>query len=221
MNKTKTLFLLFVLMAATIISVNAQKLEEGKLTYEISYPDSEIPDEQMAMMPTEMTMQFKEMKSRMDMKMGMGMSTIVITDGKTKSATTLMDIMGNKIAMKMTAEDMKKQKEKAGTADADVKVTDETKDIQGYKCKKAVVTTKDGTYDIYFTDDIMNKGEIEDTYKGITGMLMEYQMKQGPMTMKMTAKSVSKDKVDEKVFEIPAGYTEKTQEEMKKMFGGQ
>lgn len=220
MNKRKSLVLLFILLAASIVFVNAQKTDQGKITYEISYPDADLPDDQMAMMPTEMSMQFKDSKSRVDMKMGMGMSTSVISDSKTKTATTLMDMMGNKMAIKMTEADLKKQKEKNGTAEADVKITDVTKQIAGYNCKKAVITTKDGSYDIYYTDDIMNKGQIDETYKGIKGMLMEYQIKQGEMTMKMLAKSMSADKIDEKVFEIPSDYKEMTQEDMKKMFGG-
>ena len=38
--------------------------------------------------------------------------------------------------------------------------------------------------------------------------------------MKMIAKSVGKEKVDEKIFEIPADYKMMTKEEMKKMYGG-
>ena len=44
------------------------------MIYEISYPDSDIPDEQLAMMPTESSLQFKGTQSRVDMAMGMGMA---------------------------------------------------------------------------------------------------------------------------------------------------
>jgi GLPGLI family protein len=219
MNKIKSFLLLSFLIAANVVYVNAQKLSEGKAVFEISYPDSDIPDEQMAQMPTEMSILFKGDKSRIDMKMGMGMSTTIIKDGKAKEATTLFDMMGNKMAVKTSAEDMKKQKEKAGE-DNQVKLTDETKDIAGYKCKKAVVTGSDGSFDVYYTDDIVDKSNFDEQFKGISGFLMEFQRKQGQINMKMTAKSVSKEKVDDKQFEIPSDYKLMTQDEMKKMFGG-
>ena len=48
MNKIKSFLLLSFLIAANVVYVNAQKLSEGKAVFEISYPDSDIPDEQMA-----------------------------------------------------------------------------------------------------------------------------------------------------------------------------
>src|SRR4051794_19395113 len=101
MNKTKTVMLLLITMAANTIYVNAQKIDEGKVVFEISYPDADMPDEQMAMMPTESKMFFKDNQARIEMKMGMGMSQVMLFDNKNKMMTMLMDMMGNKIAVKM------------------------------------------------------------------------------------------------------------------------
>ncbi|MFI5219900.1 MAG: DUF4412 domain-containing protein [Bacteroidia bacterium] len=220
MKKIKIILLLICFATINSAVLNAQKINEGKVVYEISYPDADIPDEQLAMMPTESSIQFKGTQSRLDMAMGMGMSMIMIFDGKEKTSTTLMDMMGSKTATKMTEQDMKEEKEKKGIKDPQVKLTDETKTIAGYVCKKAVITTEDGSFDVFYTNDIENKSQWEERYKGLNGFLMEYQMKQGPMTMKMVAKSVGKEKVDEKIFEIPADYKMMTKEEMKKMYGG-
>ena len=221
MNNSKKLMLLFVLMAANVIHSNAQKVDEGKVIYEISYPDADIPDEQMAMMPTESTMFFKGAQSRVEMKMGMGMSQVMIFDNKNKVMTMLMDMMGNKTAVKMTEADVKKQKEKKGKDDYQIKVTDETKEIVGYKCKKAIVTEKDGTFDVYFTDQITYKnGDWVAEFKGLEGFPLQYKISQGSTVMQMTAKNVSKEKVDDAMFTIPSDYKIMTQEEMMKQFGG-
>jgi GLPGLI family protein len=222
MNKTKNLLLLFVMMAANIISVSAQKIDEGKVMYEISYPDTDMPDEQLAQMPTESTIYFKEDHSRMEMKMGMGMTIVMLFDNKGKTLTTLMDIMGNKTAVKMTEEDLKKQKEKKGKEDYQIKLTDETKEIAGIKCKKAVATGKDGSFDVYYTDQItFKKGDWADQdFKGIDGFLMQFKKTEGGITMQMTAKNVVKEKVDDAQFTVPADYKPMTAEEMQKMYGG-
>ena len=221
MNKTKSLLLLFVLMAANIICVNAQKIDEGKVVYEISYPDADMPDEQMAMMPTESTMFFKDNQSRVEMRMGMGMSQVMIFDNKNKVMTMLMDMMGSKSAIKFTEDDIKKQKVKEDKGELSIKKTDETKEIAGYNCKKAVVTGKDGSFDVYYTDEITYKnGDWVSEYKGLEGFPLQYKMTQNKLTMQLTAKNVSKEKVDAGIFAIPADYKLMTMEEMQKMYGG-
>ncbi|MEP7167958.1 MAG: DUF4412 domain-containing protein [Bacteroidota bacterium] len=221
MNTYKKLLLFFVLMAANIIYANGQKIGEGKAVFEISYPDADIPDEQMAMMPTESTMFFKDNEARVEMKMGMGMNQVMLFDNKAKIMTMLMDMMGNKIAIKMNEEDIKKRKEKDGKKDYEIKVTDETKDIAGLKCRKAIVTSADGSFDIYFTDQVTYRnGNWASEYKGIDGFPMQYKITQGSMTMQMTAKSVTKEKVEDEKFTVPSDYKPMTMEEMQKMYSG-
>lgn len=87
MKKIKIILLLTGLAAINASVLNAQKINEGKVVYEISYPDTDMPDEQLAMMPTELSVQFKGTQSRVDMAMGMGMSMIMIFDGKEKTMT--------------------------------------------------------------------------------------------------------------------------------------
>lgn len=221
MKKSKIVLLLFILIAANVINVNAQKLDEGKVVYNISYPDADMPDEQMAMMPTEFTTYFKDNQARTEIKMGMGMGIVILIDNKSKTMTQLMDMMGNKTAVKMSEEEVKKDKEMKGKTENQVKLTDETKDIAGYKCKKAVVTGKDGSFDMYYTDQISYKnGDWVNDFKGIDGFPMEYKVTQDNIAMNFTAKKISKEKVDDAMFTIPADYTLKTQEELKKMYGG-
>jgi len=223
MKKCKKSLLLFVLIAASALSgyVHAQKINEGKVVFEISYPDADIPDEQMAMMPTESIMFFKNNQSRVEMKMGMGMNQVMIFDNKNKIMTMLMDMMGSKTAVKFDEQDIKKQKEKEGGGDYEIKKTDETKEIAGYKCKKAVVTGKDGSFDLYYTEDIAYKnGDWISEYKGLEGFPLQYKISKNNVTMELTAKNVSGEKVDETIFSIPSEYKLMTLEDLQKMYGG-
>lgn len=218
--KKSTLPLLLISCLFSLSSI-AQKLTEGKIVYEISYPEMELDDETKSMMPTESVIYFKDIFVRMEMKM-MGMGTTVISNSKDKSATTLMDFMGNKYAIKMTAEDLEKEKAKISNSKLETKLTSETKDIAGYKCKKAIATTKEGSeIIIYYTNDIVAKNQgFSDQYKGIDGFPMEYQMSQGGLNMKLVAKNVSKEKVASDKFSVPSDYKITSKEEMSKMFGG-
>ena len=210
-----------LLIALSALYGQAQKLTEGKIVYEISFPDAELDEETLGMMPKESVIFFKDNMLRMEMKM-MGMSTIVISNSKDQSATTLMDMMGNKYAIKMSAEEIEKEKAKLATQKFEVKTTSDTKEIAGFKCKKAIATTKDGqSLTIYYTNDILAKNQgFNDQYKGIEGFPMEYQLSQNGMNMKFMAKSAAKEKVDAEKFTIPAEYKLTTREELSKMFGG-
>jgi len=206
-----------VFIAATFISSNsfAQNFE-GKVTYEVSFPGLEVPAEQKAMMPKEMLMYCKGSNSRTELSMGMGMIQTTISNGKNKESIVLMDMMGN-IAIKFTEADEKK---KAGEIIPDVKITEETKTIAGYKCKKAIVTLKEENIvmPIWFTEEINTyNSQWESMYKGIKGMIMEYEYEfHNGMDMKMTAKSVNKEAVADSKFVVPEGYKQMTMDEFQK-----
>jgi GLPGLI family protein len=199
------------------------KLKEGKITFEISINNAEeMNDQMLAMMPKEMVVYFKDGKSRGEMDM-MGGKIISITDSKAGETISCMDMMGKKQAIKTTKEDAEKEKAKMG--DYDVKITDETRDIAGYNCRKAVITFKDkqekeGTVDIWFTKELEASNSEKYSWKGIDGYMMEFSVDQRGMGMKFTCTEVKKQAVSDDLFKVPEGYTVMTQEEMMKQFGG-
>lgn len=201
-------------------AVFGQKLKEGKVTYDITYPENNFDDNVKAVLPKEMVLSFSNNKVRMDLQMGMGMNNFIIADNETNQLVMLMDMMGNKISVKLSDKELKK---KSGTAeDFVVSKTKETKEIAGYKCQKADVKGKDGgIFTIWFTDDIEVKNPIwTNDFKNIDGFLLEFRMEQNGLTMNMKAKSISPEKISADLFIIPAGYKEITSEELTKMSVG-
>jgi Domain of unknown function (DUF4412) len=196
---------------------------EGVITYKISYPDSKFTESQLAMFPKLMTVMVKGSKSKTEMSTGMGNQT-EINDYTDKTKIALLDMMGQKYAIKETAAEIQKDMEKEPTAK--VEVTNETKTIAGYLCKKAIVTAEqDGektVYEVWFTNEIGSKDANFDNalYKDIDGVLMEFLMKTPQITMKFTVSSVEKKSVPAKEFEIPAEYKLTTKDELKSKFGG-
>jgi len=212
----------------SVLKVYSQKQSnfEGVIKYAISFDGAKLPPEAMAILKdAETVIYLKGDKRRVDMIMPM-QSTSTIVDNKNNNSVTLMEFMGHKFLIKMNGADIKKEQDSA--PEINVKFTDETKVIAGYKCKKAIVTIKKNTenvMNVFYTDEISNN-DIKPIYKGIKGLLMEYSMNQGGREMKFTAKSISKESVAESKFEIPKeGYTETTIEElpkiMMKQMGGQ
>jgi len=221
---------LFIICLAAIALFSFSGGEfEGKVTYEINISGGNLPPEAMAMFAgSEMSVSVKGAKSRSDVTMGI-QNTSTISDTKANTTVLLMEMMGKKYKIKQDP----KANEKA--TDVSVKYLDETKEIAGYKCKKAEITFKSSTGEkqittIYYTEEITNymgRDSRSTQFKDIKGLPLEYEVnaEQG-MKMKMTAKKVSKESVPDSKFDISADYKETTMEDlqkemMKAMQGGQ
>jgi GLPGLI family protein len=196
---------------------------EGKIMYDISYP--ELPSEMKqyeSMLPKEMTMYVNPNFTRIEQASAMG-NTVIINDNKSKTSTMLMDMMGNKMGIRSTEEDLKKR-----DINAEIKIqeTDETKEIAGYKCKKAIVlfNDKDGqeqSFDVYYTPEIeaQQANWTNKSFSNIKGFPLEYSMKQQNLYMRLTAKSIKKEKVGKSLLQIPAEYKIMSPEDFKKQMG--
>lgn len=216
---TLALSFLFSFLA---FQVTAQKsIREGKLIYEISYPDMELDANMAAMLPVESIVYFNEDFSRTETAMGMGMSSASIVNSKTGGVTTLMDMMGTKSAIVMTDEQIKDARKKSETSGLKVEVTNETKEIAGYECKKAILKdeTSNTSFEVYFTDKINSYAQMSTEWKELKGCPMQFTVEQGGMKFQMIAKSVSSEPVAADLFKIPSDYKIVTQEEMMKMLG--
>jgi hypothetical protein len=204
-------------------SAMSGKAFEGVITYKITYPDSKFSESQMAMFPKTLTVSIKGSKSRTDLQMS-GMNKVDITDYDDKTSVSLINMMGQKYAIKQTTAEIEKEINAQGQPT--VELSDETKVIAGYTCKKAVVTMNDDgvktTFEAWYTSELGSKmvNFNNPFYKDIDGALLEFIMKSQDVTMKFSATSVEKKSLPAKDFEIPSDYTLTTQDELKSKFGG-
>lgn len=225
MKKTATfisLILSFVFTTPLFVQAGVGKFE-GVITYNISISGPNLSAELTAMFPKTMTLTVKGSDSRNEAVSAMG-TMVEITNYSKKLTITLMGMMGKKVAIKKTLDEV--TKDMGNDPKPVVQMTGETKDIAGYKCKKAIITIdnkgKKITIDAWFTDELggkeLNWGN--SVYRDIEGMLMEYSVVEQGMTMKYSAASVEKKAVSDSEFEIPADYTLTTEAELRSMFGG-
>jgi GLPGLI family protein len=131
-----------------------------------------------------------------------------------------MDMLGQKIALTANGEEEDENPYK----DAKVTITEDTKTIAGYKCKKAIIEpkdSKDGKLELYFTKELgSNARNASGPFKQIEGAVLEYGIKQQGMDMKFSASTVSKEKVPDTKFNIPEGYTFMSRKDFMKSMGG-
>ena len=224
----KKLFSTLAVVAFSALSLNAQ-IKEGSITYDMKMEG--LPPEQAAMMgDMELKTTFKNDKVLSEMSSMMFSSQTSMDD---KGIVSLIEQMGNKIAVKQTKEEIAKEEAKLKDKPADPKIeyTSETKTIAGYECKKAIVTMvnkdkKEEKMEVWFSDKFENpnkegKGRGQAFMKGFKGLPFEFSNAQGGMKFSMVAKAVSIDPIDDAKFNLSTeGYKMMTMDELKAMQGG-
>jgi hypothetical protein len=206
----KTISKLFLILLLAPLFSRAQF--EGKMTMTIKVTTEDPAMQQAAQyMPTEMIIYTKGTKSRIETSTMMG-STIILTDTLSKMGYVCMDMMGNKIAMQMPLDEMENEE---AVSDMQIKYINETKMVAGYTCKKAIITMKVEEQEIlqtvWYCEEIQNTNR--DMYK-LKGMPMEYDMDMQGMHVNYVVSNVSKEKIPDTMFDVPAGYTVTTQEDL-------
>lgn len=218
-------FLSLIMIATFIIGLSSSAVAKdfkGIITYKISYPGTDMDPNMAAMMPKMAKLSIKDHMSKFEISMGQMGRQIQIIDADAQTVTTAMDMMGQKFYYVETADEIDEE----SSGDVTVEIKDETKEISGYECTKAIVTVKDEGdemfFTIYFTEEIGSKAmNIDNPYfKDIPGAMLEFEIETGMGTMRMEAVSVSKQNLSASDFEVPEGFVEKTSDEIKQMMGG-
>ena len=213
---------IFVLTMLGFLSGFAQDFT-GSITFKYSFEGRELEPSEKAQMPTEQIMTFGLGKTKTEVHSPMGNIT-TIYDVTTHETTILLDIMGQKLAVVQKEDDKTKKKLEEQTKGVKIDYPDESKQIAGYKCKKAVISKGDTTITIYYAPDLKFKGANDmQVYKDIDGIVLESTAptQDDELTMKTKATKIEARKVKKKEFNIPSDYKIVSPEEVKSMFGGQ
>lgn len=208
------------LLLALIFSIGlfAQDDFSGIISYEISYEDMNDQMKQMeSMLPKSMTVEIKDGMSKTIQPNAMGGETIVISDNNSGESLTLMNMMGNKIALKTEKEDLEDAQEEN---DIEIEYLDETMEIAGYECKKALITANDGSEVVVYYTNELPSANVSSNIKQIDGFPMQMEISQEMFTMITKVTEVNETKVKKIKMEVPSDYDLKTKEELQKMMGG-
>lgn len=218
----KKFLLSFVFAATTALTLMAQ-ITEGHISYKIDV-STDNPDMQMAigmMQGSTMDLYFKEKTTRAEVKMGTMMNITTITNENSGDILMLMSGMIGQTAIKSTMAEL--EAENADKPNYEISLVDETKEILGYACKKAIMTSEDGLESIFwYTEEIaISKKGQSYMNESVPGFPLQYDLNNNGMKMQMTVSNFEQklDKKSAALFEmkVPDGYKEMTMEELKNM----
>lgn len=221
----KNLILLTTFCLSLVFISNSQS-SEGHIQYDVAINmDPNDPSaEMMATMMKGSTMDlfFQDQNSRSEIQLGKMMKMVVVVESKTGNMLTLMSGMIGKKAIlsNVNEEELKKSQDPEFV----VNLTNETKDVLGYACKKAILTSSEGiSMNAWYTDDftVYKKG-INFLQEQIPGAPLEFDMNINGLGMIVIARKIDKFlEKSTKIFEltVPDGYEMTTIEELGKMSG--
>ena len=195
---------------------------KGKISYDVFVSSDDAAAAGMVSQAegSLMELTFMDGKVRSDLFIGQMMtkSTIALQDADT--SLILLDAMFGRIAMKVTENDIDEEGRLA-YENRQVELIDETKEIMGYQCKKAIVTVGDADETIiWYTEEIVpDYRKNEYLLEEIPGAPLEINTQWRKMDMKYVAYDFKEKlkKVDE-IFSTnaPDGFVLRTAEEMKR-----
>lgn len=218
---TASLIIFFVFQSCNITFFQ-KGIKEGTIHYDITYFVSDNENPLIALLPTTMTIKFKNNSSCGQIEGWMGIfKSSYISNFEKKTNSSLLKVMDKKYNF-----EVKFGEPSFGFDDIPgLKIipTSDVKVIAGYKCKRAKITiegAKLDTFSIYYTKDILiNNPNWNNPFKSIDGVLMEFQASMRNIRMKCVASKVEGLKVPDSEFQVPAGYKTVNREDMEKVIG--
>jgi hypothetical protein len=225
MKNLMTGIALFIITLVILMPVaKAQKAAfTGTIIYEVK-AEGDVPEQIKSILPSEYIYKFSADKQSMSMKSGM-IEQKTINDAVKKETAVMMSAMGQKILVRRTGPQIIEELKKVGVV-TDVKlIPNETKTIAGYECKKAFLTMKingvESTSDFYYTEDIdVSRFDFSNMFAAVKGFPLEFTMKAGPISIKMTVRSITKEPIPDAEFVIPSDYKEVTPDQLGTIFSG-
>ena len=221
----KILFLSVGLISFSLILFNAGcdsiiSTTEGTIEYGSEIINKDHPMAFVA--PSKMTVQFKNSVCKGELSAAAGFfTTTFIADPEKKEVTQLVRLVNSKMAHVFDRKKVEKLNENVYPP-FKVEKTKETKEIAGYKCKKAKIifdNKKHENFDIYYTNAINIKNPNWSTpFHDIDGVMLEYQLLKYGMELRFTAKKIDKNPLENDTFKIPAGYKTVPEKEIDDLF---
>jgi GLPGLI family protein len=205
----KIIGLLLVLNGLTISSFAQQRVvAECTVTYQISLEESNPnKDVQNAIQQSTKTVYIKGNDCRVDLN-SPSLLQSVIYDKTNGSAVILREFGNNKF---MTSLNNKEWKDANKQFDGmTIKLTNETKTILGYECKKIILNLKDSSvFNVFYATAIIpSVREFEYQFKDVPGFVLEFDIRErSASVVRYKATKINLSPVQASKYDIPtSGY---------------
>lgn len=161
------------------------------------------------LLPKKVTLKFRGHKGITTIEGFMGMFSLSnLSDFRKQTNSMILKVMDNKYYYPG-------KKNEApfffdGLKNVKVSITNETKVLAGFKCRKALTSYTSGShvsFDVYYTDELKIKNTNKSgPFADLDGVLMQFNINISNIEMQLTASKYKPDAVPKDIFEIPQEY---------------
>jgi hypothetical protein len=191
--------------------------QEGKIIYDVTFP-YETNDIKLALFPSEMTCIFDgdHQHTKIESAYGIVKSEFII-DHEKKEFNHLVACFGSDYVMHLNEGEFNEWIKQFPSVR--LEETEETMMIAGYECKKTIAYFKSDSLpsvELYSTTKLnLDGNNWWNTYTGVEGTLLGYDIEQYGRRMQVRAREVVFQKTSPEDFQIPTSYTPISAGEMK------
>ncbi len=185
-------------------------MAEGRIEFKITYEQEEVGGYSASLLPSKMTMEFRENMVKNTIQGGMGFFNLVnVSDLNNSQFTTYLKFIDKKYIFRG-------EKNETpccfGLLDGmKIEFTRQSKEIIGFNCRKAIASFPDSnikSFDIWYTEELqLDKPNGNSPFQEIPGVLLEFNTIMGNANMHMVAKNCDVTRIPARVFEFPKNYT--------------
>jgi len=167
------------------------KIHSGRIDYKISYLNQDLNHKTLELLPRQMKLLFNDKQAMNNIEGFLGFYRLsTITDFNTRKCSTVLKVFEKQYLVKGKREE---QMCCFDTMD-DMKITEtnETKQIAGFTCKKAMVylPSTQTEFEIYYTDEInLKHPNATNPYRKVKGVLMEFELNLLYLRMRFVAEN--------------------------------
>ncbi len=209
-----------VFISSCEIKFGKKGIDEGTIKYKITYLQSETENPIISLMPSYLTMSFKDNSVRMDVEGWMGVfKSTFIRQFNNNQSVNLLKMMNKKYYYICTGSNefmgMKTYQ------DLEIVYDDVEKEILDFNCKHATVTANSGTvvFNLYYTTEIEIETPNNQTpFYEIPGVLMEFQIEVNGISMYLEAAEIIEAELSDEIFQIPSDFEKVAKEIIDEIF---
>lgn len=215
------LFLAMLLTGWTLFEENETECtnSQGTISYEIEYLDLPKNHLLLTLLPKNMEISYrdKDIICQLHDATGFFKMTQIYNDDK-NTITTLVKAWNKKYICNINASEC--ENIFGEMYKLMLEKTKETKTIAGFNCQKITAYAKDNTkpIELYYTNELKVKNANAMTpFRGIDGVLLDFQIMLCNFNLRLTAKEIKTQKIDNNKFEIPDDYEQISRQELEKI----
>lgn len=203
------LFQVFFIGAIILMcsSCSESKVEQGEVTYELTYPYMDTDGFISAVLPQEMTIMFKGTKMKATISRGSFFETNIISDESTNYIAMYSDMDSKQMYCELTPEELKEFKKTLPVYT--IEKTSDADSIAGVYSYKYEVDSKDTIqpFDAWFTESFtIQNGAWFTSYADAVGFPLVYDIERYGMFTHAEAVKFKEKEITDKDFQVEGDY---------------